>query len=258
MDDEVEKLRKQAEIRKRRLLERSSARLKLIYPNYEESTNNESFESIPDDESGEFSKAKLIKNDNDLDYNKDNDSISDGFNTSRVSTSSTFPAFSQGKIYEETEEKDFCSDFRLVSYIEYWNQGESDRLRKIGSCILGVLLFLTHNFVPDSFSFQFLPVKINSISGIISFFIYQILISQIYFYNYFRLLIVPTGSNKVEKKTLCKIILGCNSTQKVDYFVAMNNIIQYALAIKNFISEWLLLVTFYSFVSFIHSSFLTN
>ncbi|KAH8585032.1 uncharacterized protein ELE39_000983 [Cryptosporidium sp. chipmunk genotype I] len=251
MDDEVERLRRQAEIRKRRLLERSSDRLRLIYPNYEESANSESMESIENAGYGKSSKSKLIG---------DDDNSSDGLNSSRVSTSGTFPPFSRDKIAEKIEKQGSSSDLRVVSFVEYWNQGEFETLRKAGSCILGLFLFLIHNFVPDSYSCRFFPAKtrINSVSGIISFFMYQLLIFQLYLYSYFRFLFNSTGSNSSKNKKWCNFIFGCNDTRKVDYFVIMNNVVQYTFAIRNLISEWFLLVTFYLCVDFLHSPFLAN
>ncbi|XP_666091.1 hypothetical protein [Cryptosporidium hominis TU502] len=251
MNDEVEKLRRQAEIRKRKLLERSSDRLKLIYPNYEESENNVSLESITDVRYGESSKSKPIS--------ECKSSISET-NSRKISTNGTFSDFSQEEIGDQRKKQDSRSGLKLVSYIEYWNQKEFEKFRKVGSCILGIFLFMIHNFVPDSCLYQFFSAKIriNSISGIVSFIVYQFLVSQVYLYSYFSIFLNYSGSNDSENKKWYKSIFGCNNTQKVDYLVIMNNIIQFAIATKNFISEWFLLVTFYSFFSFIHIYFLAN
>ncbi|KAK9173408.1 hypothetical protein CmeUKMEL1_02600 [Cryptosporidium meleagridis] len=251
MSDEVERLRRQAEIRKRRLLERSSDRLKLIYSNYEESESKESFESIAGVRYGESSKSKLLS--------KYESSINET-NSRETGKNGTLSDFSWEEIGNQRMKQDSRSGLELISYIEYWNQKEFKKFRKAGSCILGIFLFMIHNFVPDSCLYQFFPAKIriNSISGIISFILYQFLVFQVLLYRYFCLFLNYSGSNYSENKKWYKFIFGCNNSQKMDYLVIMNNIIQFSIAARNFISEWFLLVTFYSFVSFIHICFLAN
>lgn len=258
MEDDVERLRQQAEIRKRRLLERSSSRMKLIYPNYEESSSTESSESIKNGRLRESSRAESFAK---KDCFGDNSGGSDCLNASRASTSCTVPAFSRDGVASEGETEKQTSDLEknMVSYVEYWNRKESEILRKVGPCILGMLLFTAHHFAPDSSLLFFFPVRINSLSGIISFCIYQLLILQVHIYTYFCSLPRFSNSNSHgENKMWCNFILGCKNTQKLDKFATINILIQYGLAVKNIISEWLYLVTFYSLTGFICSPFLSN
>lgn len=261
MEDDVERLRRQAEIRKRRLLERSSARMKLINPNYEESSNAESLESILDDGPGKSFRTNLIAKSGCFGDEVNNSGGSDHFNLSRASTSCTVPAFPQDGVTsgEEGEQQSPDSDLKMLSYVEYWNRKESDFLRKAGPCVLGVLLFAAHHFAPDSSSLLLFPVRTNSVSGIIAFCIYQLFIFQAHVYTYFCSLTRPSNSSSHGgNKVWCNFFLGCKNTQKLDKFATIHILIQYGFALRSLVSEWLYLVTFYFLTGLFSSPFIST
>ncbi|KAJ1606294.1 transmembrane domain-containing protein [Cryptosporidium canis] len=251
--DEVERLRRQAEIRKRRLLERSSARMKLIYPNYEESSNCESNESALDDGYGGLMKSESVAKGDHFDHEDVGPDEGYQFSASRVSTSSTFPAYFREGASEETTKRGPSPGPRTPPYIEYWNRRELGRLRRVGSCVLGILLFVAHHFVPDSFS-----SRVSSVSGIALFSICQLLAIQASFYGYSRSFLRFAGPRDCGNRTWSSLILGCASTRELDSFALLSILVQYGVAVKNVISEWLHLVTFYFITSLLSGTALTN
>ncbi|KAF7456112.1 putative integral membrane protein [Cryptosporidium felis] len=237
--DQAEILRKQAEIRKRKVLERSSERLRLIYPNFEEEPSD--------------SGSADLRTEDALGTNKRVYS-----NLSRASTDSTFHSreklittenFSDKCPEEDSFETTFSKELEVTGFLELWGTRKSRVSKRLGSSFLGATLFILHSFVPSNFGI--FGIRPSSISGILSFLLFQLAFSLMIvcsqMLNYFSL-------DRARKDLgWGHFIFGSKGLRRQKHNLFVYNTLQQISVAKSVTSDWFLLVTVYFFLNALYN-----
>ncbi|KAH8741957.1 hypothetical protein FG386_002332 [Cryptosporidium ryanae] len=142
--------------------------------------------------------------------------------------------------------EDFCVN--VGTFIKFMND-DASKVRKIIPFIIGLILFYLHNYISREINiYGYYP---SNTSGLILFAFFQLLVIKFSLIKYFQLNLKAIQKEKVK---LHHIFISYDPV-KANYIDLLSDIFQLAIAIRNVVSEWFILLSTYVAINSISNLF---
>lgn len=116
---------------------------------------------------------------------------------------------------------------------------DASKTKRVASSIIGVTLFCLHNYMPNNTNIY--GYYLANSSGIVSFVIFQVLVTQLFFIKYFR----ANSTTGRKDKTRLHYISKSYNPGKTGYINLISDVLEINIALKNIVSEWFMLLSSY-------------